>query len=179
VADGDDGLGLPADLVEGQPPSLFGDVLASEGAVEAGVDTEVATVERGERDDAWAVDAVLDLSRGLEDLLPEVLILDVEQGGGLVGVESFECQGARQDVADLLRLGAAPLGQERFDLIVGDEIPAAFEIAVDLILVNDAAHPLLDRSGIHGGRPSIGHAVGIETAKVLPRPGFVCTVIFP
>jgi hypothetical protein len=74
-----EGLHLPAQLLGRQGPPDRGGVAALEAAVAAVVDAAVAHVERGEEDDAVAVDRLLQPPGGVEDLLHQGRVVGEEQ----------------------------------------------------------------------------------------------------
>ena len=94
---------------------------AAEAAVLAVVAAGVAHVERGEEDDAVAVDLALQRARGLEDLLHQLRALRAKQDGRLLDGQGLLAQALGDDGAD----GRGVLfqtGDHRLQLRVIDEV---------------------------------------------------------
>ena len=121
VALADEGVDFGAELVVGEGAALDLVVVLPEPAVHARVDALVADVERGEEDDAVAVDVLLELAGRVEHLLEQRGVGHREQGGHLLEIEPLHAHGFRDDRPDLAGLsrGAA---QQLLDAFGGDEV---------------------------------------------------------
>ena len=117
-----------------QDPDLVGDLLHRQGdpgqllvapaetAVEAVVGAVVGDVERGEEHQAVAVDRLLDLPGRRPDPLDQLLVLGLEEDGGLLRGKALQFHRLGDDLLDPLPLGAGGRLQQCLDLAVIDKI---------------------------------------------------------
>ena len=96
-------------------------IVATEAAIDAVVDTGVARVDGGKEHKAFAVDFVLAVLGSVENLLDVGLVLDAEQFGYVLQVESFQFAGFVEDIVQF-RLGGNIVLQQSVQLIAVDEI---------------------------------------------------------
>lgn len=79
MAEGEDRVGLLIDLLHRQLLAAHRVVTGVEAAIDAAVDTVVSDIERCEKHDAPAVDALLDLLRKRVKLMFELRVVDLQQ----------------------------------------------------------------------------------------------------
>ncbi len=118
-------LALDLGGVEGAALKLR--VVAAEGAVEAVAHALVGDIQRGEEDDAVAVDAVLDLPRGLEERFERLRLLDQHQLRGLRERQALQRPRLHEQVVEASVVGRPRLIERAADLVLVDD-PCGLDI---------------------------------------------------
>ena len=103
----DQGFDLSTDLGTAERAADGVRVRTAEAAILAIVDAQVADVERGKQYNAVAVDGLLELPGGGEDLFDELRVVGVDQHGRFCGAERLFGEAFGDDVAHLVRIGGA------------------------------------------------------------------------
>ena len=94
-----EGLGL--NLVKGKDFAFQRLVVTTETAVDAVVDTGVASIDGSKEHKAAAINLVLAVLGGVENLLYVGLVFHTEQFGHIVEIEAFQLAGFVEDVVEL------------------------------------------------------------------------------
>ena len=114
-----EGLGL--NLVKGKDFAFQRLVVTTETAVDAVVDTGVASIDGSKEHKAAAINLVLAVLGGVENLLNVGFLLDAEELGHIGEVESFELAGLVEDVVEL-GLGGDVIVKHSVELVAVDKI---------------------------------------------------------
>ena len=116
----DDDLDLGGDLFLGEGDAVQLAVAGAVGAVFALVGAAVADVERGEHDQAGAVDLLLDGARGGKELFGQLRVLESDEGCDLVEGEALHLAGLGEDGADAGGFGLRGVAEAIEDCLVVD-----------------------------------------------------------
>ena len=116
------------------PESLRADVVGTESAVDAVVDTGIAGVDGGEEHQTFAVDFLFAVVCRIEDFLYASFVFDAKQLGHVVQVEPFEFAGFVEYIVQL-RLGGSVVVQQTVQFVAVDKVLISH--CVDILRINN------------------------------------------